>query len=207
LRNRHETGPLSLSDSRGRKSEQFTDYLTPIQRQLTVYCRRALHCPDDAGDVLQSAVTNAFRDFDKYSEGTNFRAWIYRYVTLEILNRNRAFERGPVGLSDHDPPQVVVAETLCIDDFRVSSLLEDPELVLDHCDSLVAKCVNELTEQERKIFLLRAIGDFKYREISEILGIPMGTVMGLLARARNRLREQLLVYASQNRLIEKGDRA
>lgn len=196
-----------MSHSRGRKAEQFTEYLTPIQRQLAVYCRRALRRPDETADVLQSAVANAFRDFDRFSEGTNFRAWMYRYVTLETLNRNRAFDGSPVELNDHDPPQVVVTETLPIDDFRLGSLLDDPDVVLDHCDSLVAQCVNELTEQERKIFLLRAIGDFKYREIAEILGIPMGTVMGLLARARNQLREQLLAYARQNGLIGKGDRA
>lgn len=196
-----------MSHPKERKAEQFAEHLAPIQRQLTLYCRRALRRSDEASDALQSAVAKAFRDFDKYAEGTNFRAWMYRYVTLEILNRNRAVERAPVELGGHDPPQPMHADQIPIDDFRLNSLLDDPEAVLDHCDSLVAQCVKELTEQERKIFLLRAVGDFKYREIAEILDVPIGTVMGLLARARSRMREQLLDYARQNRLFEKGNRA
>lgn len=186
------------------KAERFVAHLEPIQRQLTVYCSRALNRSDETTDVLQSAIANAFRDFDKYSEGTNFRAWMFRYVTLETLNRNRAVSRLPSGLDEQHLSQ---ADTLDIESFRLETLLDDPEAVLDHCDGVVAHSVGQLTEQERKILLLRAVGDFKYREIAEILDIPMGTVMGLLSRARTRLRSKLLDYARQHGLLSKGDSA
>jgi len=159
--------------------------------------------------VLQSAVANAFRDFDKYSEGTNFRAWIFRYVTLETLNRNRAARRLPGDLDQHstDEQPTVQADALDIASFRLETLLDDPEVVLDHCDGVVAESVGQLTEQERRILLLRAIGEFKYREIAEILDIPMGTVMGLLSRARTQLRSKLLDYARQHGLLSKGNSA
>ena len=179
-------------------------HLEPIQRQLTVYCARSLHQPNEASDVLQSAIAVAFRDFDKYSEGTNFRAWLFRYVTLEILNRNRASHRLPKVLTEESQHQ---ASRLDLASFRLETLLDDPEAVLDHCDDLVARSVWELTPHERNILLLRAIGDFKYREIAEILEIPIGTVMGLLSRARSQLREQLLQYAREHGLLSKGESA
>lgn len=184
------------------KAERFIAHLEPIQRQLTVYCSRALNRSDETADVLQSAVANAFRDFDRYSEGTNFRAWMFRYVTLETLNRNRAVSRLSGEL---DEQHLSETGTFDIASFRLETLLEDPEAVLDHCDAVVAESIGQLTEQERKIFLLRAVGDFKYREIAEILDIPMGTVMGLLSRARTQLRSKLLDYARQHGLLSKGD--
>ncbi len=186
------------------KAERFVAHLEPIQHQLAVYCSRELNLSDETADVLQSAIANAFRDFDKYSEGTNFRAWMFRYVTLETLNRNRAVSRLPSGL---DEQHLSETGTLDFESFRLETLLDDPEAVLDHCDTVVAQGVGELTEQERKIFLLRAVGDFRYREIAEILDIPMGTVMGLLSRARTQLRSKLLDYARQHGLLSKGDSA
>lgn len=196
-----------LSGADHERADRFVAYLQPIQRQLTVYCSHALRRPDEAADALQSAVANAFGDFDKYAEGTNFRAWMYRYVTLETLNRNRAVARLPAELDDRDLLRNDRPSTIFIESFRWESLLDHPEVILDQCDAVVALCVNELTEQERRILLLRAIGEFKYREIAEILGIPMGTVMGLLSRARVQLREKLLVYAQQHGLLPKGDSA
>lgn len=183
------------------KAERFVAYLEPIQHQLTVYCSRALNRADETEDVLQSAVANGFRDFDKYSEGTNFRAWMFRYVTLETLNRNRAAKRLP---SELDEQQLSAPHTLDMTSFRLETLLNDPEAVLDYCDGVVAESIGQLTDQERKILLLRAVGDFKYREIAEIMDIPMGTVMGLLSRARTQLRSKLLDYARQYGLFSKG---
>lgn len=196
-----------MNENDSRRAAQFVAHLEPIQRQLAGYCRQAMSRPDEAPDALQSAVANAFRDFDKYAEGTNFRAWMYRYLTLEILNRNRSTQRQLTESVEPERINEALAETIPFDGYRLSRLLEEPEAVLDHCDSLVATCVRELTEQERKIFLLRAMGDFKYREIAEIMDIPMGTVMSLLSRARIALREKLLEYARHNGLLSKGDRA
>ncbi|MDA0659307.1 MAG: sigma-70 family RNA polymerase sigma factor [Planctomycetota bacterium] len=186
------------------KAERFVAYLEPIQHQLAVYCSRALNRADETADVLQSAVATAFRDFDKYSEGTNFRAWMFRYVTLETLNRNRAAMRLP---SELDEQQLSAPRTLDITSFRLETLLDDPDAVLDHCDEVVAESISQLTDQECRILLLRAVGDFKYREIAEIMDIPIGTVMGLLSRARTQLRSKLLDYARQHGLLSKGDSA
>ncbi|MDA1232866.1 MAG: sigma factor, partial [Planctomycetota bacterium] len=123
------------------KAERFVAHLEPLQRQLSVYCVRVLNRRDELEDTLQSAVANAFRDFDKYSEGTNFKAWIYRYVTLESLNRNRSSKDLAVSIDQY---ATSAESVLPIDSFRIEALLEAPETVLDHCDDVVAVCVKQL---------------------------------------------------------------
>lgn len=183
------------------RADRFLEHLEPLRGPLEGYCRRSLADRNSIADVLQSAVANAFRDFDLYAEGTNFRAWIFAYVHREILNANRKYWRSrgealPVefpardsgGLSDELPSGV--------------ALLEDPEGVLDQCDSLIAEKVRDLPEQERAVLLLQAIGEFKYREIADILDIPIGTVMSSLARCRAKLRRLLDDYAREQGLLK-----
>lgn len=189
----------ALNQAARRKTERFISHLEPIQPPLAAYCRRALNDPDQVADALQSAIVNAFRDFDLYAEGTNFRAWMFRYVSYEVLNRNRAATRrraapaGDIqsepGVGDQQAPSIDV-------------LLDEPQVVLDQCDEVVAQAVLDLPDTQRSILLLRAIGDFKYREIAEILDVPVGTVMGLLSRSRERLRHLLYEYARNHGLLK-----
>ena len=152
-------------------------------------------------EKAQSAIGAAFRDFHLYVEGTNFRAWMFRIVSYEVLNRNRAVSRHrefelPKNVSDPRGG----AESIAADPL-VDRLLDAPEIVLDVCDEGLAGALLGLPDLERNIFLLRAVGEFKYREIAEILEVPIGTVMGLLARSRDRLRKDLAEYAKKQNLL------
>jgi RNA polymerase sigma-70 factor (ECF subfamily) len=179
------------------RADSFARHLEPLQGSLEAYCRRSLHDRGGVADVLQSAIANAYRDFDLYVEGTNFRAWIFRYVHLEILNANRKSARGrheplPADLSIEEAWQFALDEPL------QKALLDDPEKVLEQCDALVAQAVLELAPLERAVLLLTAIAEFKYREIAEILQVPIGTVMSSLSRGRLRLRQRLVQYAQEH---------
>jgi RNA polymerase sigma-70 factor (ECF subfamily) len=192
-----------LTKARG-KAENFLRHLEPLQGALEAYCRRALHDPNSVQDVLQSAVANAYRDFHLYVEGTNFRAWIFRYAHLETLNSNRTYARTrheelPADLSVEDAWQLAFDEPL----FKV--LLDDPDAVLDQCDAVVTQAVRELAPLERAVLLLQAIGEFKYREIAEILEVPIGTVMSTLARCRVRLRQRLVECGEEHGLLRPGE--
>jgi RNA polymerase sigma-70 factor (ECF subfamily) len=183
------------------KAENFMQHLGPLQGALEGYCRRSLHDPNALQDVLQSTVANAYRDFHLYVEGTNFRAWIFRYAHLETLNCNRKSARTrheelPADLSVEDAWQLVLDEPL------LKVLLDDPDQVLERCDALLAQAVRELAPLERGVFLLQAIGEFKYREIAEILQVPIGTVMSTLARTRLRLRQRLVEYGEEDGLLK-----
>jgi RNA polymerase sigma-70 factor, ECF subfamily len=186
------------------KAENFMRHLEPLQGALEAYCRRALHDPSAVRDVLQSAVGNAYRDFQLYVEGTNFRAWIFRYAHLETLNCNRKQARTkhqelPADLSVEDAWQLALDEPL------LKVLLDDPDPVLDQCDAVLAQAMRELTPLERAVLLLQAIGEFKYREIAEILQVPIGTVMSTLARSRVRLRQRLVRHGEEHGLLKAGE--
>src|SRR5258707_15476129 len=71
------------------KGATFLRHLEPLQKPLEVFCRRMLRDRSLVEDVIHNAILKAFQKFDRFSEGTDFKAWIFRFVTLEILNQNR----------------------------------------------------------------------------------------------------------------------
>lgn len=186
---------MVLERAQSGHAESFIKHLEPLQRVVEAYCYRSLHNRNEVADVIQSAIVNAFRDFHEFVEGTNFRAWIFRYVSLEILNRNRAAGRSRAAGLLTDLPAANSTSEFARDEVAVMSVLDDPEWIFESCDEQLVEAIRGMPPLERSILLLRAIGEFQYREIAEILGVPMGTVMGLLARGRARLRAQLADYA------------
>lgn len=179
----------------------FLQHLEPLQGALEGYCRRLLHDRSAVKDVLQDAVARAYRDFHKYVEGSSFRAWMFRYVHHEILNSNRRFTRAR---HQELPSNLAVEETweMVLDEPLFKILLEDPEQVLDRCDAELAGALRDLDPLEQAVLLLTAIGEFKYREIAEILEVPIGTVMSNLARSRLRLRHRLVSFAVERGLLK-----
>jgi RNA polymerase sigma-70 factor (ECF subfamily) len=193
-----ECGLPALAKGQPDKAENFLKHLAPLQATLAAYCRRWLKDRNEVADVLQSALASAFRDFHLYAEGTNFRAWIFRYVHLEIQNWNRKHARTrhaelPADLSVEDVWQLALDEPL------VKVLLDDPAPILDRCDADLSRALESLSSLERSVLLLHAVGEFKYREIAETLQIPIGTVMSSLSRCRLRLRQRLVEYG-----VERG---
>ena len=194
------TGRHELAPSSEDRTARFLRHLEPLQAALENYCRRSVHDPNAVEDLLQEAVGKAFRDFHLYAEGTNFRAWIFRYLNLEIYAGNRSFQRQRREALVEEPIVEEVWER-AIDEPLIERLLENPERVLSQCDDALATAIAELGPLERSVLLLRAIGQFKHREMSEILEVPMGTIMSALSRARARLRLTLAEYAREHGLL------
>lgn len=184
------------------RARRFLAHLEPLQAALEAYCRRNINDPNEAEDALQAALAKAFEDFHLYVENTNFRAWIFRYLNYEILNRNRASQPGR--LAHGEVPGRESWDSL-VGDEMLQRLHEAPEVVLDQCDEIVAAAVRDLPPVERSVLLLRAIGEFKYREIAEIVELPIGSVMGYLGRSRATLRRRLMDYCREQGLIPNGD--
>lgn len=185
---------------RTNKTERFLQHLEPLQPALEAYARRSLNDSNAIEDALQNAVANAFRDFHLYVENTNFRAWVFRYLTLEIRNWNRrrwstASEGSSETATTSSSWETALGESAW------SAILDAPEVVLEKCDDEVAAAIEDLPPVEQSILLLRAVGDFKYREIAEVLEIPVGSVMGYLGRARAALRARLADYCRKHRVF------
>jgi RNA polymerase sigma-70 factor (ECF subfamily) len=172
------------------KSERFLLHLKPLQGALETFCRRSLYESQGLEDVLQEAAMKAFRDFGLFAEGTNFRAWIFRYAHLSVLEANRRSR-----IRRHEAlniePAVEEHWQPAPDDSLLMVLLQSPEVVLEQCDETLGRAILMLREVDRAVLLLKSVGEFKYREIAEILGIPMGTVMSSLSRARQQVRYSL----------------
>ena len=173
------------------RADRFLELLRPIERDLEMYSRRMVWQPDDARDGLQNAVLRAWRAFDRYHEDASFRAWMFKILTNEIFALNR--KRGR--LAAHEVP---------VEEERLDALgalaqatdytdwLLSPEALVEALNEDVVAALNTLTETERAVLLLRAVGEFRYREIAESLDIPLGSVMGNLSRARRKMREAIL---------------
>lgn len=184
---------LEKSVSKGDdKPERFILHLKPLQGALEAFCRRSLYDISVVEDVLQEAMARAFRDFGLFSEGTNFRAWIFRYVNFGILEANRRYLDRKHQPLDVEPAAVEGDWKLGLDESLLQILIESPEVVLESCEEDLQRAVLRLRPVDRNVLLLQAIGDFKYREIAEIIGIPLGTVMSSLARARQQVRSALI---------------
>ena len=173
------------------RSARFLDLLRPIQRELEVYGRRLVWVYGDAEDAVQNAASRAFRAFDRYREGTNFRAWMFKILTNEIFALNR--KRGHIARFEVEAqPEEMEAVALPAAGKSDADLMASWEVLADALDEDLVAALKELNEVERAVLLLRAIPDLRYREISESLEIPLGSVMGNLSRARKKMRDAIV---------------
>jgi RNA polymerase sigma-70 factor (ECF subfamily) len=179
---------------------RFLQHLEPLKAALETYSRRSVYDPNSVEDVLQEAIGKAYRDFHLYAEGTNFRAWIFRYLNLEIYAGNRSFHRERREALQEEPT-VEDAWEHAIEEPLLEQILEEPERILSQCDDALARAIGELSPLERSALLLHFIGQFKHREMAEVLEVPMGTIMSALSRARARLRLKLAEYGREHGLL------
>ncbi len=149
----------------------------------------------DAEDLVQDAVLRAYRFFDKFERGTNFRAWLFKILTNTFINRYRRTvkERALV----EGPEQEAVQQQFVSRD--AADHAADPErhffdrLVSDD----VVKAIDALPIDFRMVVILADLQEFSYKEIADILDIPVGTVMSRLFRGRRLLEKALLAYAAE----------
>lgn len=165
--------------------------MRPIRRELEVYSQRLVWDEYDAPDAIQNAVMNAFRAFDRYKEQTHFRAWMFKILTHEIFKLNRKHGR-LAQLEFQVEPEELAALPASENSFECRDWLNRPDAFAEALDEKLVASLKILTEAERAVLLMRAIGEFRYREIAEALDIPLGSVMGNLSRARRKMQEAIL---------------
>ncbi len=168
-------------------ADRFLALLQPIERELETYARRLIWEPADTPDALQNAVMRAFAAFDRYHENASFRAWMFKILTHEAFALNRKHARIAKHEFQLEPEDLASLPFGLSAEAGVDRQLSPAELD-EALDEELAAGLKTLTETERAVLLLRAIGELRYREISESLDIPMGSVMGHLARARQKMR-------------------
>lgn len=154
---------------------------------------RLTRSPKDAEDLVQDTFLKAFRFFDSFEKGTNIKAWLFKIQTNTFINkyRRKVKERE---VAETPPEDVVLDRFVSSEQVRA---LQDPEgdffgkLLSDE----VVEALDQVPVDFRMVVILADIQGFSYKEIAEIVGCPVGTVMSRLFRGRRILQKHLYEYA------------
>ncbi len=171
------------------KIEQFLEWLRPEQQDLENYGRRLLWDQQELPDAINTALMRAMARFDRCVDAAHFRAWMFKILTHEALTLNRRHARTARFEFQVEPAELEnLAEADPASAWGLPPELSNwQECLEDHLDL----ALKSLTDPERAVLLLRAIGSFKYQEIAEEVDLPIGSVMGYLARARQKMQAAL----------------
>ncbi|MFC8408770.1 sigma-70 family RNA polymerase sigma factor [Arthrobacter sp. NPDC057259] len=173
--------------------------------QLYSAAMRMARNPADAEDLVQEAYTKAFSAFHQYKPGTNLKAWLYRILTNTYINLYRKRQREPLQSNSDtiEDWQLARAES------HTSTGLRSAEAeALDHLpDSDVKRALQSIPEEFRLAVYFADVEGFAYKEISDIMNTPIGTVMSRLHRGRRMLRDMLADYAAERGFRAAGETA
>ena len=145
----------------------------------------------DAEDLLQETYLRAYAHYDSYREGTNLKAWLFRILKNGFINGYRQKKAGP---REVDLDRGGASFEAALEDVTPSAATPEDELLDRTLDGDVARAIGGLPEDFRIVVEFVDLQDFSYREVADILEIPLGTVMSRLYRGRRLLEEALLSY-------------
>ena len=172
----------------GSLEERFEREALPYMRELYAGALRMTRNPSDAEDLVQDTFLRAYRGFAGFEPGTNLRAWLYRILTNAYINTYRKRQREPQTVSDDEVPEWYLYEKLGGDGAEASA---EARVLESLPDEDVQEALAALPDQFRMAVLLADVEGFSYKEIADILGVPMGTVMSRLHRGRRALEKRL----------------
>jgi RNA polymerase sigma-70 factor, ECF subfamily len=180
--------------------ERFERDVLPLLPSLYGAALRMTRNPADAEDLVQETYLRAFRGFAGFQEGTNLKAWLYRILTNSYINVYRKKQREPQTVEGPDE----LDEWYLFDRLGARSVEESAEdEVLDKIpDTEVKAALESLPENFRLPVLLADVEGFSYKEIAEIMGTPIGTVMSRLHRGRKALERALWDTAKERGLVD-----
>ncbi len=160
----------------------FEELAMPLFDSLYNFASWLVHNQNNAEDLVQETYLKALRGFGSFQPGTNFRAWMFRILRNTFLSSRSTLDRRmtvEIDSEDNAPAFPAISAT------PESLLIERSQ------QNAVRNAIEQLPVTFREVLLLCDVEDASYREISEILSIPVGTVMSRLARARKAVRESV----------------
>ncbi len=168
----------------------------PYASQLYPAALRMTRNPSDAEDLLQEALTKAYVGYHQFQQGTNLRAWLHRILSNTFINGYRKKRREP----QQDLSGAFQEDWQTSSDPLVRPAASaEAEAIERLGDSDILQALRDLPEEFRVTIYLADIEGYPYRDIAQMMGTPLGTVMSRLHRGRNKLRKSLASYAPQPR--------
>lgn len=167
----------------------FEQQALPLLDQLYGGALRLTRNPADAEDLVQETYIKAFQAFDSFTQGTNLKAWMYRIMTNLYITNYRKAQRRPTQTSaeeitDYQLLSSASHESQGLESAEVEALKKLPT-------SEISEALNALSEDYRMVVYYADVEGLAYKEIAEIMGVPLGTVMSRLHRGRKKLRDAL----------------
>ena len=163
--------------------------------QLYSAALRMTRNPADAEDVVQETFLKAFRAYDSFEEGTNLKAWLYRILTNTYINKYRKQQRRPSEVELGELQDLYLFRRL--GEASGASYSAEQEALDQFVDTDIIEALESLPESFRMPVLLADVDGFSYKEIADILDIPIGTVMSRLHRGRKALQRKLWSVAEE----------
>jgi len=182
----------------------FAEIAMPYMSALYAAAMRMTRNPTDAEDLVQETYLRAYRGFGGFEEGTNVKAWLYRILTNTFINSYRAKQRRPEQTELDEVEDMYLYRRLGGLEAALASRSAEDELLERFPDTEVKAAVEDLPEQFRIAVLLADVEGFSYKEIAEILDVPIGTVMSRLHRGRKGLEKRLYEFAAGRGLLPDG---
>jgi RNA polymerase sigma-70 factor (ECF subfamily) len=181
----------------------FAAEVEPFVSQLYAAALRMTRNPADAEDLLQETFIRAYRGFPNFNQGTNLRAWLYRILTNTFINTYRAKQRRPEQTELDEVEDLYLYRRLGGLEAATLGRSAEDELMDMFTEDDVRDALDDLPEQFRMAVLLADVEGFSYKEIAEIMDVPIGTVMSRLHRGRKALQRSLHQFAVDRGLADR----
>ena len=184
---------------------RFSELTTEFMPALYAAAMRMTRNPSDAEDLVQETYLRAYRGFEGFREGTNLKAWLYRILTNTFINTYRAKKRRPDQVDLDDVEDFYLFRRLGGLESAEANRTAETEVLDALPDAEVKEALESLPEQFRMAVILADIEGFSYKEIAEILDVPIGTVMSRIHRGRKQLQRRLWDYAERHNLRPRAE--
>src|SRR5437016_8089473 len=160
--------------------------------------------PADAEDLVQETYLKAYRAFNTFQAGTNLKAWLYKILTNTFINSYRSKKRRPEQTELDDVEDLYLYRRLGGLEAATAGRSAEEEVLELFTDTEVKEALESLPEQFRMAVLLADVEGFSYKEIADIMDVPIGTVMSRIHRGRKQLQKRLWTLAEERGLVPSG---
>jgi RNA polymerase sigma-70 factor, ECF subfamily len=183
----------------------FADQAMEFMPALYTAALRMTRNAAEAEDLVQETYLKAYRAFGSFEQGTNLKAWLYKILTNTFINAYRSRRRRPEQTEIEDVEDLYLYRRLGGLEGATAGRSAEEEVLDRFTDSDVKEALESLPETFRMAVLLADVEGFSYREIADILDIPIGTVMSRLHRGRRALQKALLEFGMEHGLVSNRD--